>query len=209
MKKKLLIIGASGHGKVVADIAKAMNKWEDIFFLDDDKDIKSTLGIKKIGKTEDYNKYIEEYNFFIAIGDNEVREKIHKELKSNNATIETLIHPNAVIGTNVKIGKGTVIMPGAVINSESKIGESCIINTGTNIDHDTNIDDFVHVSPGVSIAGEVIIGKNTWLGIGSTVINNINIGNNTMIGAGAVIVKDIPDNCTAVGNPAKPIKFHN
>jgi len=209
LKKNLLIIGASGHGKVVADIAKAMNKWEDIFFLDDDEDIKSTLGIKRIGKTKDYNKYIEKYNFFIAIGDNKTREEIHRKLELNNATIDTLIHPNAVIGNNVIIKKGTVIMPGAVINSESKIGEGCIINTGTNIDHDTNIDDFAHVSPGVSIAGEVRIGKNTWLGIGSTVINNIKIGKNTIIGAGATVVRDIPDNCTAVGNPAKPIKFHN
>jgi sugar O-acyltransferase (sialic acid O-acetyltransferase NeuD family) len=208
MKNRLLIIGASGHGKVVADIAKKMNKWESIAFFDDDQSIKSPMGVDIIGKLDDAFTYKEGSDFFVAIGNNAVREKVQERLIDKRLNVVSLVHPDAVISADVEIGIGTVVMAGVVINSSTRIGKSCIINTSASLDHDNVIEDYVHISPGVRTAGNVWIGKGTWMGIGSVVSNNVNICNGCKVGAGAVVVKDIPANCTAVGSPARPIKFH-
>lgn len=205
MKKKLLIIGANGHGKVVADIAIKMNRWETIDFLDDNEDIKYSMGIKVIDKSNKAFKYIDEYDVFVAIGNNPIREKVQRELELLGASIPILIHPNTVIGQKVELGIGTVIMGGVVVNCSTKIGKGCIINTGATIDHDNYIEDYVHISPGVNLAGTVSIGKGTWLGIGSVVSNNVNIIKNCKIGAGAVVIKDIIEPGTYVGVPVRKI----
>lgn len=207
MKDLLLIIGASGHGKVIADIALKMNMWKKIAFLDDDSSIKVCMGFEVIGKSSDAVLYINEADIFVAIGNNDTRECILKRLESQKASIPVLAHPKAVIGTDVKIGNGTAIMAGVVINSSTVIGKGCIINTGASLDHDNIIEDFVHISPGVNTAGSVKIGKGSWIGIGSVISNNITICSGCIVGAGAVVVRDLPANCVAVGTPAKPIKF--
>lgn len=204
MKDKLLIIGAGGHGKVVADIALSMNKWKSIAFLDD-KDIKLSMGIKVIGKSTDAFQYLKDWDIFVAIGNNEIRERIQDKLKAEGANFPILIHPSAVIGKNVKFGEGTVVMANAVINCCTNIGNGCIVNTGATIDHDNLIEDYVHISPGAHIAGTVKIGKGTWIGIGSIVSNNINIIGGCKVGAGAVIVKDIAELGTYIGVPAKKL----
>lgn len=206
MKNKLLIIGASGHGKVIADIAIKMNKWETIAFLDDDKSIKECLGLEVVGKTMDSFKHKDEAEFFVAIGNNSTRERIQERLIDKGLSIASLIHPNAIIGTDVEIGIGTVVMAGVVINSSSKIGEGCIINTSCSLDHDNVIEDYVHISPGANLAGTVKVGKGTWIGIGSVVSNNINICSEATIGAGAVVIKDIIEAGTYVGVPVKKIR---
>lgn len=203
MKSKLLIIGASGHGKVVADIALKMNKWEQIAFLDDNENIHSVMGINIIGHSEDALNYIKDFDIFIAIGDNRIREKIQEKLESKGASIPTLVHPSAVVGEQVNMLSGTVVMGGAVINSCTTIGKGCIINTGATIDHDNIIEDYVHLSPGVHLAGTVRVGRGTWLGIGSIVSNNIEITSWCKIGAGAVVVKNITETGTYVGVPAR------
>ncbi|MFS0637356.1 acetyltransferase [Mesobacillus foraminis] len=205
MKSKLLIIGASGHGKVVADIALKMNKWQKIVFLDDNENIKTILGLEVIGKSTEVLKYIDEYDIFIGIGNNSIREKIHEKLESCGASIPKLIHPSAVIGGEVKIGVGTVVMPGSVINTSTKVGKGCILNTGATIDHDNLIEDYVHISPGAHLAGTVKIGKGTWLGIGSVVRNNIIITNHCTVGAGSVVVKNITEPGTFLGVPARRV----
>ena len=205
MKENLVIIGASGHGKVIADIAIQMNCWKEIFFLDDDEAIEECLGIKVVGKSSDALKYKGEACFFVAIGNNEIREKVQRALEEQDMPIATLVHPNAVIGTDVELGAGTAVMAGAVINSSSRIGKACIINTNSTIDHDNDIGEYVHISPGVSVAGNVSIGKGTWLGIGSVVSNNISICDNCVIGAGAVVVKDVCSGGAYIGVPAKRI----
>ena len=205
MKEKLIIIGASGHGKVVADIAIKMNKWRSIAFLDDDKLIKSSMGLEVIGKTDDVIKYKEEADFFVAIGDNTIREKVQEQLIDEEISVVNLIHPSALIGTYVVIGKGTVVMAGVVINSSTRIGKGCIINTNSSVDHDNIIEDYVHISPGANIAGTVKIGKGSWIGIGSVVSNNLNICNSCKVGAGAVVVKSIVEPGTYVGVPARRI----
>ena len=207
MKNKLLIIGASGHGKVVADIAIKMNKWQSIAFLDDDESIKSSMGLEVIGSSDDVFTHLEEYEIFVGIGNNATRQRIHEMLETFGAIIPVLIHPNAVIGSQVDIGMGTVVMAGAIVNCCTQIGKGCIVNTGSTIDHDNKIGDFVHISPGSHLAGTVKVGKGTWLGIGSVVSNNINITNGCQMGAGSVVVKDISEPGVYVGAPAKKLNY--
>lgn len=206
MKKKLLIIGASGHGKVIADIALKMNKWQSVAFLDDNENVKSSMGIEIIDNSASISKYIEDYDFFVGIGNNVIREKIQRQLEVEGASIPVLIHPSATIGEQVYLGAGTAVMAGAVINCCTKVGKACIVNTASTIDHDNIIGDYVHISPGAHLAGTVKVGSGTWLAIGSIVINNINITSECKIGAGAVVVRDITETGTYVGVPARRIE---
>jgi sugar O-acyltransferase (sialic acid O-acetyltransferase NeuD family) len=205
MKNKLIIIGASGHGKVVADIAIKMNKWQSIAFLDDDESIKTSMGLEVIGKTADAFTYKDEADFFVAIGNNLTREKVQEQLMDEGMSVVSLIHPSAVIGSDVEIGTGTVVMAGVVINSSTRIGKGCIINTSSSLDHDNVIEDYVHISPGASLAGTVRVGRGSWIGIGSVVSNNVNICSGCKVGAGAVVVKDITESGTYVGVPVRRV----
>ena len=205
-KNKLLIIGASGHGKVVVDIAVKMNVWKHIYFLDDNELIKTSVGIEVLEKSAGAYKYLDEADIFVAIGNNETREDIQEKLIAEGANIPILIHPDAVIGPEVEIGIGTVVMAGVVINSSTKTGRGCIVNTGATLDHDNMLGDYVHISPGATLAGTVKVGRNSWLGVGSTVSNNVNITNDCKIGAGAVVIKDITESGTYVGIPARKVK---
>lgn len=205
MKEKLLIIGASGHGKVIADIALKMNKWQSIAFLDDNENVGSSMGIQIIDESASISKYIDDYDFIVGIGNNVIREKIQRQLEAEEASIPVLVHPSAIIGEQVYLEAGTVVMAGAVINCCTKIGKGCIINTASTVDHDNVIEDYVHVSPGAHLAGTVKVGRGTWLGAGSVVSNNINITHSCKIGAGAVVIRDITESRTYVGVPVRRI----
>lgn len=198
--KQLVIIGASGHGKVVADIAKKSG-YTEIMFLDDNDSLSECGGYKVIGKTSSFVNY--DCDFFVAIGNAEIRKRIQQQLLNANKSVATLIHPHAIIGENVSIGMGTVVMAGAIINPSTTIGEGCIINTCASVDHDNVIGDYVHISVGAHTAGTVVVGNNTWLGIGAVVSNNLTVCENCMIGAGAVVVKNITESGTYTGVPAK------
>ncbi|KAA0565840.1 acetyltransferase [Bacillus sp. CH30_1T] len=206
MKNKLMIIGASGHGKVVADIALKMNKWSNIVFLDDDQNVDSSMGIEVIGTTDDVITYKNEYEIVVGIGNNYIREKIQNKLEATGAKIPTLIHPSAIIGEQVYIGSGTVVMAGVVINCCTRVGKGCIINTATSIDHDNIIGDYVHISPGCHLAGTVTVENLNWIGIGSKVSNNVMITNGCVIGAGATVINNITEVGTYVGVPIRKIK---
>ena len=195
---KLIIIGASGHGKVVADIAQKCG-YHDIAFLDDNLDIKECAGFSVVGKVVDFSNF-KECDFIVSIGNSNIREKIQKSLEDYN--IVTLVHPDAVISRRVDIGKGSVVMAGAVINSDASIGKGCIINTCSSVDHDCVIGSYVHVAVGSHLCGTVRVGDHTWIGAGATVSNNIDICDDCMIGAGAVVVKDINEKGTYLGVPA-------
>ena len=197
--KRLVIIGASGHGKVIADIA-VRNGYENIVFLDDDEDVRECAGFPVIGKTCEARNI--DGDKIVAIGNPKIRERIQEELND----VVTLIHPDAVISRRVTIGTGSVVMAGAVINSDAVIGKGCIINTGASVDHDCNIEDFAHISVGAHVAGTCVIGERTWIGAGATVSNNVNICGDGMIGAGTVVIKDIDKPGTYVGSPARKIK---
>jgi sugar O-acyltransferase (sialic acid O-acetyltransferase NeuD family) len=207
MKEKLLIIGASGHGKVVADIALRMNRWQCVAFLDDDITLTSSMGLKVLGTSNNVSEFIDEYEVFVGVGNNATRQKIQEMLELVGAKIPVLIHPNAVVGNQVKIGVGTAVMAGAIINCCTKIGKGCIVNTSSTIDHDNNIEDFVHISPGAHLAGTVYVGKGSWLGIGSVVSNDINITTDCQVGAGSVVVKDITEPGIYVGAPVRRIRI--
>ena len=200
--KKLAIIGASGHGKVIADIA-VKNGYKEIVFLDDNPNVQECAGFRVVGTSEDVDKY-SDYDVIVAIGNASIRKKIHKQV--GEYRLATLIHPQSVISRRVTIGKGTVVMAGAIINSDTNIGEGCVINTGASVDHDCSIGDFVHVSVGAHVAGTVIIGDGTWIGAGATVSNNVNICSGCMVGVGAVVIKNIEEPGTYIGVPTEKIK---
>lgn len=196
MSKKIIIIGASGHGKVIADIA-VRNGYEDIVFLDDDSRISECAGYPVVGKASEAVDMTGDK--IVAIGNPQIRERFQERLEN----VVILIHPDAVISRRVTIGAGSVVMAGAVINSDVVVGRGCIINTGASVDHDCQIGNYVHVSVGSHVAGTVTIDDRTWIGAGATVSNNVNICGDCMIGAGAVVIKDISIPGTYVGVPAK------
>lgn len=198
--KRLVIIGASGHGKVVADIAMRIG-YTDIVFLDDDQTIKECAGFSVVGKVSDVVTM--DGDKFVAIGNPKTRERIQTELENCGANVVTLIHPNAVVSRRVEIGSGSVVMAGAVINSDAKIGRGTIINTCSSVDHDCVVKDYVHISVGAHLSGSCRIGKNSWIGIGAIVSNNRNVCGDCTIGAGAVVVKDISIPGVYIGVPAK------
>lgn len=197
--KSIVIIGASGHGKVVADIAKNMG-YEKIIFLDDRKT--GVVGKYEIAGTsalaDDFDA-----DFFVAIGNASVRKRIMLELQKKGKNLPVLIHPSAVIAEDAKIGEGTVVAAGAVVNPGVVIGKGSIINTCASVDHDCFIGDYNHISVGVHIAGTVTIGDNVWVGAGATVSNNVSICTDALVGAGAVVVKDIVKAGTYIGVPAR------
>ena len=202
MNKKVIIIGASGHGKVVSDIAEACNDTI-MGFLDDNPHISGEFNM--LGASADAKKYCDgEIEFFVAIGNCKIRERIMSSMPE--AKWYTAIHPSAVISPSAAIGEGTCVMPNAVVNSSAKIGKGTIINTCASVDHDCEIGDFVHIACGAHIAGTVVVGNGTWVGIGASVSNNLSICGEVKIGAGAVVVKDITEQGTYVGVPARKIK---
>lgn len=198
--KRVVIIGAGGHGKVVADIIR---QTEDQIegFLDDNLELSGVFaGFPVLGTVDYYQEYME-FPFVIAIGDAAIRERIAEHLRG--VSWYTAIHPAAVVSKmGVEIGEGTVVMAGAVINAGTTVGRHCIINSGAIVEHDNVLGDYVHVSVGARLAGAVHVGKSSWIGIGASVSNNRSICAGCMVGAGAVVVKDIRQAGTYVGVPA-------
>lgn len=201
---KVRLIGAGGHAKVVLDCIEQEAKFEIVEIIDDviEGFFVNQLEVKKRDKNQDYNTT----NTIIAIGNPKHRKNIAEQLKSN---FIMTIHPTAVVSKYAKIGKGTQVLATAVINAAATIGNHCIVNTGAIVEHDCVLEDYVHIAPNATLGGGVKVGESTQIGIGATIIQNISIGKNVVIGAGAVVVNNIPDNCTAVGVPARPIMFHD
>lgn len=203
---RLVIVGASGHGKVIADIAK-LNGYNDIVFLDDNEAVDECAGYPVIGRSCDFAKV--EKNVVIAIGNAKIRSRIQEQYESRGFYPVTLIHPNATVADSAQIGVGSVIMAGAVINPYAKLGKGCIVNTCASVDHDCVLGDYVHVAVGAHLCGTVEVGAYTWIGAGATVSNNISICPECMIGAGAVVVKDLDEKGTYVGVPAGSVDEGN
>lgn len=201
--KQLAIIGASGHGKVVADIAEMLG-WQ-ISFFDDNINVGSEVEHWPIkGTHADLLRILNTYDgFFVAIGQNEVRLALARKVINAGGQLVSIVHPHSQVSQYTKIGRGTVIMPGAIVNAFSTTGLANIINTSASVDHDCKLSDGVHVSPGASIAGGVNIGEASWVGIGCSIREGVSIGSNVIIGAGAAVISDVASNATAVGVPAK------
>lgn len=194
----MYLFGASGHGKVVKEIVEANGGTVDAF-VDDNPDVCECGGRPVLHDAAGLSPII------VSIGVNRIRKMIVERLKADNPSITfgTAIHPRATVSPSARIGEGTVVVPGAVINADAVIGRHCIINTGATVGHDCVIDDYCHIAPGAHVSGGTHVGEGTWVGVGSSVIQCRNIGKNCMIGAGSVVVRDIPDNVTAYGCPAK------
>lgn len=196
--KKVIIIGAGGHGKVAADIVQVSG--DEVLGFIDDKPIKDLKEFNVIGTTGDIGKWSDCF-YFAAIGSAEIRKRIMQ----NNVLWYTAIHPTAVIANDVMIGDGSLFAANSVVNSSTKIGRGCIVNTAATVDHDCLLGDFVHVSPGVHLSGSVKVGTGTWIGVGACVVNNIDICNGCIVGAGTVVVDSIREIGTYVGVPARKI----
>ena len=201
MNQEVIVIGAGGHGKVVADIVRSCGDTV-LGFLDDGRKAGDTVcGIPVLGGVRDYVNF-PHAKFLVGIGGAIARRSIVERLE--NVNWHTAIHPTAVISPmDTHIGEGTVIMANAVVNPCATIGKHCIINTASSVDHDNQIGDYTHISVGARLAGTVTVGQNVWVGIGATVSNNLTICDDCMIGAGAVVVRSITESGTYIGVPAR------
>ena len=195
----VIILGASGHGRVVADIIERSGD-RVVGYLDDNPALGGEFGGYPILGTIAGYKPDPSLEYVIAIGDSRIRERIAGEMSS--AVWYTAIHPSAVISDHAYLGPGSVVMPMAVINSGAVIGEHCIINTSAVVEHDNVLGDYVHIAVGAKTAGTVHIGDRTWVGIGAVIINNIDIAPDCIIGAGATVIRNITEPGTYVGVPA-------
>ena len=202
MKKKLLIVGAGGHGAVVADIAGRVGIYDEIAFVAENQP-KEGFAYPYLGKSACASELLDQYELFVAIGNSQVRQKLMDQLGEKGASFATLIAPGAYVASDVLIGEGTVVMPGTVINTGTTIGRGVIINTSSSVDHDCTVEDFCHISVGSHLCGTVYVGTHSWVGAGAVIINNCNVCADCMIGAGAVVIHDLIDSGTYVGVPAR------
>ena len=194
MNKKLAIIGAGGHGKVVGEIA-LLNQYDTINFFDDKISEIKNFPFRIVGNIELLKKNLKNYDdFFVAIGDNVIRCDKISWLKKEKKNIVSLIHPKSTVSKFSSIEAGSCVMANAAINAGTLIKEGVIINTSASIDHDCQIEDYAHISPTCSLSGNVKVGKFTHLGTGTSVHPGINIGQNVKTGIGSKIYKDIFEN---------------
>ena len=212
--KDLIIFGASGFGREVAWAVERLNKvtptWNLLGFMDDADDIQGTEinGYKVLGKTADVSDYPDAY-YVVAVGASRTREKIVSNMKTVNPSTKfgTVIDPSVKMSDLVTIGEGTIICAHTIITVNIEIGSHVIINLDCTVGHDAVLQDFVTLYPSVNVSGITNIGHAVELGTGMQIIQGKTVGDYSIVGAGAVVVKDIPAKCTAVGSPAKPIKF--
>lgn len=201
---RLAVLGASGHGKVVADTAECCG-WRSVEFFDDAWPNLQTNGAWDV--TGDTPSLLAQLNQFdgviVAIGNNRLRQAKLMELQAADARLAILLHPDATVSRYARIGAGSVVFAGAVMNADAFLGMGGILNTGCSIDHDCVLGDAVHISPGACLAGGVRVGNQSWIGIGACVRQLIRIGERVVVGAGAAVVADVPDNLTVAGVPAR------
>jgi len=211
--KKIAIIGAGGFGRevkwLIDQINKNEKKFEIIGFYDDKEYTSDINGIAYLGKLENINEVNYPLSIAVAIGDPQTKKKIVQGINNQNIDFPNLIHPSVLIGDdNVEMGYGNIICAGVIITVDIEIENFVILNLSCTLGHDTKIKSFSSFMPTVNISGEVLISECVYVGTGAKIINLLQIGENTIVGAGAVVSKSLPANCTAVGIPAKPIKFH-
>ena len=218
--KKLYIIGSSGFGKQILWLAKRVNEdsvsklgspaWDIVGFIDDNESLCGTVqdGFPVLGGCDYLGSLGEDVYVVIAIGSAKVKKIVAEKLSQySNVKFATLIDPSAILSDRIKIGEGCLICARSILTVNVTIGNHVIINLDCTISHDAIVGDYVTVSPGVNITGNVNIGELAEIGVGTKIIQGKRIGKQSIIGAGAIVVKDIPERCTAVGTPAKPIKF--
>lgn len=212
MKERIVILGAGGHARVVAECIDR-SKYEIVGFLDkDDEHIGEYLdGIEIIGNDRNPKYWLEKgitgcVNGIGHVGNSTVRNKVYNKFKDVGFHMITMIHKRSIVSPNATLEDGVVVMPGVVINTGAYIKENVIINSNAVVEHDAFIGEGSHIAPGCTISGGVKIGKNVLIGVGSSVIQSKVVGDNTVIGAGTVVNKDVPKEVIAVGNPVRIVR---
>lgn len=201
--KKLLVLGAGGHGKVCVDCAAATGDYSHIAFLDDIHKGKKVLGYDVLGGFKELGNYSESFDeYFVAIGNNNTRVRWFGKLVELGLKSAILIHPDSTVSSFADIGLGSVIMAGAVVNANATLRECVIVNSRAVVEHDCLIGKGTHISPGAIIAGNSQVGNSSWICMGAKISNNVKIGNNTTIAANSTVLDDIEDNVMAAGTPA-------
>jgi len=207
---RILIIGAGGHGQVVADILWRMRDVDQGIipagFLDDRRDLvgQAFLGVPVLGRTADHRN-IQHDALIVAVGANETRKRVFQMLRQDGEGFAIALHPKSIVAPDVQIGSASMICAGVVVNTGTTIGEAVILNTGCTVDHHNHIGSFVHIAPGTHLGGEVEVGEGALIGIGATVMPRKRIGAWSIVGAGALVHQDVPERSVVVGVPARVI----
>lgn len=205
MSRALLVIGAGGHGRVVADAALATQTWDDVAFIDDQfEQMRPVLGLPLLGSVESLSKLRPNYSaVVVAIGAASERLRVIEHSRSLGFDLPVIIHPTASVSRFAILKEGCVVCAQAVVNAGAVLEVGCIVNTASSVDHDCHLESGVHVCPGARLAGGVRVGSGAWIGIGSCVRQSIVIGSGATVGAGAVVVADVAAGVTVMGNPAR------
>jgi sugar O-acyltransferase (sialic acid O-acetyltransferase NeuD family) len=201
----LLVLGAGGHGRVVADAAISMRLWDLIAFADDRGDtLASPLGLAVVGTLADFEQLSRRFDCVaLGVGDNRTRLSLYSRCLQANRALPVVVHSSAAVSPHASIGPGSVIFAQAAVNVGAVLGSACIVNTGATVDHDCQLGAGVHVSPGANLAGNVTVGQCSWIGIGACVRQGIGIGQDVTVGAGSVVLADVEAGATVFGVPAR------
>lgn len=203
----LVVLGAGGHGAVVAEAAVASGDWDTVGFLDDAAETGQTVvGCSVLGELDSLSDFVDrDCRFLVALGNNKARGEYAGSIEGNGGVLARVIHPGAIVSPSASIGPGCVVFAGAVINARAVVNKGAIVNTCASVDHDCVVGEFVHISPGAHVAGNVSIGNRSWLGIGAAVREGVSIGSDCVVGAGASVVSDIESGQIVAGVPARPL----
>lgn len=197
----LIMFGAGGHAKVIADLARLLN-YEVAGFVDTvhpERAGEFFAGSVILGDFENLPPAVAAVGF----GDNAARLELTEKLLGRGWRLPALIHPTAVVSPSAELGEGTMVMAKAVVQADARVGKACIVNTGAILEHDSLVNDGVHLAPRSCVCGSVVVGKKTFVGAGAVVREKMSIGEGVIIGAGSVVVKSLPDGVTAFGVPAR------
>ena len=211
---RVLIVGAGGHGRVVADSMQSMRSSEielqPIGYLDDDESLlgSTPLGLPVLGVIDDVAK-VEHDAVVVAIGNNDLRRRLFADLVERGDHLVSVIHNSATISSEVAMGIGAMVCAGVVVNIGSRIGDNVILNTGCIIEHDCNVGNHAHIAPGVTLGGDVTIGRGTLVGLGATILRGVTVGDDCIIGAGAVVTKNISNTSVVAGIPARNMHHYS